>query len=210
LLLAAAVFSIPASLSAALVTGVTATTNMGSGFGSSLANTVNGVGLTGNVPSLTSPHASSEPTNAWSSNPSIVTGNVDFTFPSAQPIGGFSFWNSNNGGPGDFGSSGINGVNVSYSLDGVTFLPVPGAPTTFAQVMGNGPAAPETFTFVPVTASRVRFGITSNHGDRRDGGQTGFAEVQFNTIPEPATFGFGLALVGAVASSRRRRFASAA
>jgi hypothetical protein len=211
-LLGASVLSIPASLSAALVTGVTATTNMGTGFGTSLANTVNGVGLTGDVPSLTSPHDSTLPANSWVSAPAILTGNVDFTFPSAQPIGGFSFWNQNAGGPGTLGSTGIQGVNISYSLDGTTFLPLPGAPTTFAKVTGVGPAAPQTFTFAPVIASRVRFGITSNYGDRDNGGQTGFAEAQFNTtpVPEPATVGFGLALVGAIASSRRRQAVLAA
>ena len=82
------------------------------------------------------------------------------------------------------------------------FLPLPDAPTSFAQATTNISAA-QQFTTEPVIASYVQFAVQSNYGDV---GQTGFADVKFSgaPVPEPGTALFGLALCG-VAATRRRK-----
>lgn len=169
---------------AAYITGVTASTDMGSGFGTSLTNTVNGVGLSSL--SLTATHAATIPTNSWVSAPGILTGNVTFNLNGLYDLTGFSFWNQNGGGPGLNGSTGIRGVQVLTSLDGIIFTPKGDAPSEFAQVPGNVNLPPQVVTFGTVTASFVRFSIASNWGDPF---QTGFAEVAFDgtLIPEPSS-----------------------
>lgn len=172
---------------AVLITGVTASTTMGSGSGTNLQNTVNGVGLTSL--SLTANHDATIPTNSWVSSPGILTGSVTFNLNGLYSLEGFSFWNQNAGGPGASGSTGIQNVQVSTSLNGVTFMPLAGGPTTFSRVITTI-SPPEIFVFGPVAAAFVRFDILSNYGDPV---QTGFAEVQFNgtAIPEPSTLGMG-------------------
>lgn len=191
-----------AEASASRIVLAGASTNMGSGSGTFLVNTINGVGLT--ALDLTANHASTIPSNSWVSIVATLTGNVTFDLGGLYSVDGFSFWNQNNGGPGALGSTGINRVSVLSSLDGITFSFVPGAPVSFAQVMVSGPVGPEIFGFAPVLANFMRFEILSNHGFA---GQTGFAEVGFNgvtEVPEPAT----LSLLGAglaYAAARRRK-----
>lgn len=196
--------------SAVIIQPIAPTTNMGSGFGSLLLNTTNGIGLMGNVPSLSASHASTMPTNSWVSGGGVLTGFVDFNLNAPAFVDGFSLWNQNSGGPGNQGSTGIRSMDVSYSLDGLLFLPLLGAPSAIERVTVNGPVAPAVFSFPPVNASHIRFKITSNHGDP---GQTGFAEVQFNrtVIPEPGTALVGVLTMGtAIGSLRSRRRAVAA
>jgi hypothetical protein len=170
------------------IASVTATTTMGSGFGTSLANTVNGTGLSSL--SLTATHDSTIPANSWLSAQGIVTGSVTFALGGMFQVDGFSFWNQNAGGPGANGSTGIQVVQVLTSTDGVSFAVLAGGPSLFAQVPGGGPALPQIFTFAPVAATHFRFNILSNYGDTAE---TGFAEVGFNSVsasvPEPATVG---------------------
>ena len=168
------------------------TPDMGAGFSTSLANTVNGVGLSSL--SLTATHAATIPPNSWVSGSGILTGHVIFDLGATFLVDSFSFWNQNSGGPGALGSTGIRGVEVGTSLSGVTYLPLLGGPTQFNQVM-TAPAGPQIFTFTPVSARFFQFTIASNWGDTA---QTGFAEVGFNNaIPEPATF--SLIAIGAFA-----------
>ncbi len=183
------------------IAGVIATSNMGSGFGTSLANTVNGVGLSSY--SLTATHAGTIPSNSWVSS-GTLSGNITFDLGSAVFIDRFSFWNQNGGGPGAAGSTGIRAVTILTSLDGTNFTPLPGGPTSFAQVAGSSNLPPEIFTFTPVLARDVRFAVSSNYGDTL---QTGFAEVMFNsTVPEPSIFALiGFAVTGFLADARKNR-----
>lgn len=172
--------------------GVTATSNMGSGFGTQLINTVNGNGLSSR--SLTATHASTAPFNSWVSATNQLTGAITFNLGGSYLVDRFSFWNQNAGGPGAQGSTGIQNVQVQYSPDGLNFLNLPGGPSSFARVTLGGPAAPQTFSFAPVQASAFRFNVLSNWGFTTN---TGFAEVAFNSanVPEPAS----LLVLGALA-----------
>ena len=190
------------------ITGVTATTNMGSGFGTNLQTTVNGVGLS--ALSLTATHAGTIPANSWVSNTGVLTGQITFNLGGLFSVDSFSFWNQNGGGPGFAGSTGIQNVQVLLSTNGTDFTPLPGGPSAFARAIGvNLP--PQIFSFTAVNATHFRFNVLSNHGDIF---QTGFAEVGFNggpvtvgPIPEPTTMlllGTGLAAI-AVKLRRKRR-----
>jgi len=174
------------------IVGVTATTTMGSGFGASLANAVNGVGLS--ALSLTATHAPTNPGNSWVSAPGIVTGSVTFALGSSYQVDSFSFWNQNGGGPGLSGITGIQGVQVLTSTDGLSFALLPGGPSLFAQVPSMGGPS-EIFTFAPVTATHFRFNIVSNYGDAV---QTGFGEVGFNALPVPEPAAVGLLISGLI------------
>ena len=149
---------------------------MGSGFGTNIQNTVNGVGLSSL--SLTATHAPSVPINSWVSA-GALTGTVTFDLGGTFVVDSFSFWNQNGGGPGANGITGIQGVAVSTSTDGITFTPLTGGPTSFAQVAVNASVPPQIFNFTPVSARFFRFTILSNYGDPA---QTGFAEVGFRAV----------------------------
>jgi hypothetical protein len=201
------VLTIAPSVSADRIVGVTATTNMGSGFGTNLINTVNGVGLSSL--SLTATHEGTIPTNSWVSNQGVLTGQITFSLGGLFSVDSFSFWNQNGGGPGANGTSGIQGVQVFTSTDGIIFTPLVGGPTTFAQVMGNANLPPEIFSFAAVNATHFRFMVLSNWGETQLFNVTGFAEVGFNgaaPIPEPATMLLlGTGLTGFAVRVLRRR-----
>ena len=185
------------------IVGVTATTTMGSSFGTSLLNTVNGAGLS--VVSLTSIHEATSPTNSWISAPGFVTGTVTFALGGTFQVDSFSFWNQNGGGPGANGITGVQSVQVLTSTDGVSFALLAGGPSLFAQVP-LAPAAPQIFTFAPINATHFRFNILSNYGDTAN---TGFAEVGFNSVsavPEPATAGLLISglMIGLLGARRIR------
>lgn len=180
------IFGVAQNAQAALITGITASTDMGSN-GTNIINTVNGQGLPGNTPSLTGTHALAA-FNAWAGSQS--TGNITFNLNGSYSLTGFSFWNLNN--PGN--TAGIKDVTVQSSTNGTTWTTIAGAPTQFA-IAANAPQSPEQFSFSPVTASFVRFVVASNWGFS---GATGFSEVQFDgtPVPEPssllALLAFGL------------------
>ncbi len=191
---------------AALITGVTVSSDMGVSNSSNIDNTVNGVGLPGNTPALTGTHAAGSPANIWAGNAGVFTGNIIFDLNGSFDLAGFSFWNFNR--PGDISSTfGIQSVTVQSSTDGVNFSNIVGAPTVFAQANG-GPQDPEQFSFSPVNASFVRFVVGSNYG----GPFTGFAEAQFDgtpaspqTTPEPASLLGLMVLGGGLLASKRRQ-----
>ena len=181
---------------AALITGVTASTDMGN-VSSSVTNTVNGAGLPSNIPSLTGLHAVADGTNAWLG--STATGNITFDLKGSYSLAGFSFWNYNRT---NF-NRGIKDVTVQSSTNGTTWTTIAVAPTQFA-IAANAAINPQTFSFSsPVTASFVRFVVASNWQTGTPT-NTGFSEVQFNgtpiPVPEPssllALLAFGLAGVG--------------
>jgi hypothetical protein len=185
---------------------VTATTNMGSGFGTNITNTVNGVGLSSL--SLTATHDGTIPTNSWVSSSGVLTGQITFNLGGLFTVDSFSFWNQNGGGSGALGSTGINLVQVLTSTDGVIFTPLVGGPTSFARVMGSTALPPQIFSFTAVSATHFRFNVLSNWGDTA---QTGFAEVGFNSagpaaVPEPMTMLLlGTGLAGIAARTRMKR-----
>ncbi|PSB40270.1 discoidin domain-containing protein, partial [Chamaesiphon polymorphus] len=171
---------------AALINGVTVTTNMGALLGTNINNIVNGVGLPGDIPSLTETHAVGSPSNAWIGT--LSTNNlITFNLNGSYNLGGFSLWNFN-----PTTTFGVRGVNILTSIDGTNFTTLAGAPTQFADGADNAPESPEQFSFAPVTASFVRFQVLTNTGNSRP--QAGLLEVQFDSasatvsstaVPEP-------------------------
>lgn len=154
-----------------IINPVAATTTLTAEFGSSLTNTINGNGLN-TFPSLDAPHAMTSPGNSFLATND--TGSIDFDLGGSYLLEGFSFWNQNAPGPGQ---TGIQGIVVSSSEDGVTYTPIPGSPTTFAQVTGSTTSA-ETFSFTAVMASFIRLDVLSNYGD--PGNIIAFAEIAFS------------------------------
>ncbi|EMQ95315.1 hypothetical protein D778_02837 [Xanthomarina gelatinilytica] len=157
-----------------MVSPVSATTTFTPDYSTNLIYTYDGSGLV-TPGSLTSDHSGTDTVNSFVANE--ITGTIDFYLGTSYDIEGLSFWNQNAGGPST--SVGVNGVAFYYSLDGTAYLPIPGAPTVFAEVFTNI-SAPEQFTFPAVSAAYIRMEVLSNHGDP-DG--TGFAEIAFLGSP---------------------------
>ncbi|MGK7932495.1 MAG: discoidin domain-containing protein [Microcystaceae cyanobacterium] len=193
---------------AALITGVTASTDMGTRNSTvDLNSTVNGVGLPGDTPALTGTHAvfSGSPPNTWLSANGTTTGNITFDLGGSFDLAGFSFWNYHQAGGA---TAGIEDVTVQSSTDGINFTTITGAPTVFSIGNNGGTEDPELFSFTPVTTSFVRFVVGSNYGLSF---ATGFAEVQFDgtpaapqTTPEPSLL-LGLLAFGTVGAVSRKR-----
>tara|TARA_R110000787_G_scaffold81036_2_gene175940 strand:- start:97040 stop:98293 length:1254 start_codon:yes stop_codon:yes gene_type:complete len=156
-----------------VINPVSATTTLTAQFGSSLNNTINGIGLDA-FPSLSATHEGTTPGNSFLAT--NEPGSIDFDLGGSYLVDGLSFWNINAPGPGQ---AGIQEVVVSFSEDGITYSPITGAPSTFAQVMtGTSPA--EQFSFTEITASYIRFDVVSNYGD--PGNLVAFAEVAFSGV----------------------------
>ena len=186
---------------AALINGVTVSTDMGIDRFVDINNMVNGVGLPGNIPSLTGIH--DQPGfNSWNSSSFITTGNITFNLNGTYGLAGFSLWNFN-----AFSVLGVKDVNVLTSTDGTNFTSVTGAPTQFAIGAESAPESPEQFSFAPVTAPYVRFQVLSNYGSSY---ATGLSEVQFDgtlaatAVPEPLTILGTLTGLGGGATLKRR------
>ena len=167
--------ALPQAAQAQRISGVTASTNMGTRpGGASLANTVNGTGL--DSPSLTANHISGglDPTVLWATPNGTLTGLLEFDLGGLYNVSGFSFWNFRTFGT----NAGIRGVDVAFSTNGVDFSSALGTPTEFAQAsLASATNAPEIFSFSPVSATHVRFTVTSNWGNLA---LTGFNEVGFS------------------------------
>ena len=159
-----------------IINPVSASTTLDAQFGSSLDNTINGSGLD-IFPTLSGTHEATSPGNAFFATND--TGSIDFDLGGSYLVDGLAFWNANAPGPGQ---TGIQGVVISSSEDGVTYTPITGSPTSFAQVMSPTSAA-EQFSFTEITASFIRFDVVSNYGD--PGNLVAFAEVAFSGIAAP-------------------------
>lgn len=202
---AAAIVFTAGQVKAVVIIPSFATTNMGSGFGTSISNTINGAGLS-TFPSLTATHLQTLPSNSWVSS-GTLTGRIDFDLGGLFLVDGFSFWNQNAGGPGALGSTGIRNLTVLSSSNGASFNLISGAPGIFSQVPGSTALPPEIFSFAPIVASHIRFQVANNYGDSA---QTGFAEVAFSgtatTVPEPSSLAvFGLGTCALSCATLRRK-----
>ena len=189
---------------AALITGVTASTNMGESYGSSIQNIVDGSGLSSL--SLTATHTYPDTSNAWVSSERTTIGIIDFNLNGQYSLQRFSLWNFS-----AVNSAGIQEVEISTSLDGSIYKTLSGAPTQFAAAGSSVPESPEQFGFTPTLANYVRFNVLSNYGYYA----TGLYEVQFDgtpataptAVPTPALLP---GLIGLGVAALRKRKAEAA
>jgi hypothetical protein len=183
---------------AAVITGVTTTTNMG---GIGLNRIADNSGLS--VPnSLTATHANAVAgVNSWTSSiglPGILTGNVDFNLGGIYKLNTMSVWNANSTGllANLVRNTGIQSVNILTSLDGTTFTALKN------QVFAKGENNAQSVALDLVQAKFVRFNIASNYGSILS---TGFSGAKFDgtAVPTPALLP-GLAGMG-IAAFRKRR-----
>ena len=186
---------------AGYITGVTASTNMGTIGGSNIAHIVDGSGLSSQ--SLTATHDTGNTfDNAWASASGTVTGQVNFDLHGSYSLVGMSVWNFNANN-----MAGVQGVSVSTSTDGMTFTSLAGGPTMFAEGPLSSTENAQQFTFL-VTAAFVRFNITSNYGFSTN---TALSEVAFDGtavttgVPAPPTLLLGLVGAGVTGVARLRR-----
>lgn len=161
-------------IQAQVINPTSATSDTSGVFGTALSATIDGTGLE-SFPSLVANHEATIPSNSYVTD--ATSGFFDFEFDIPFTISGFSFWNQNDGGPGDMGSTGLNEVTISSSIDGTTFELIPGAPTSFSQIT-TGVSGPEIFSFDAINATVIRIEFTSNHGDTN----TGFGEIAFDGV----------------------------
>jgi hypothetical protein len=181
---------------AGFITGVTASTNMGSD--ATLVHIVDGSGLSSL--SLTATHAQAVPTNYWAGN---SFGQVTFDLHGSYTLAGMSVWNFN----GD-SSFGVRIVTVATSTDGVSFTPLAGGPNVFAQGASFAAEAPEQFTFGPVVTGFVRLTIANSYNSSFT--FAGLSEVAFDgsptsAVPAPPTLLLGLVGAGVTGVARLRQ-----
>lgn len=168
-----------------IIPRVTAKTSITGQPGWNIENTVNGVGLPSNTPSLTANHAISGVGNSWRTN-TFVTGAsfstlvLEFIFPRAYNLSGFVFWNLSS----SLATQGINGVSVEYKPDTGSWTALPGGPASLAigPISTTATIPPQTFVFSPVFTSGVRFSNMTNHGGTGASRRLGFSEIQFFTF----------------------------
>jgi hypothetical protein len=199
--LATLTFSIASTQTAqaAAINGVTASTTSDTFFGN-INNIVNDSGLSTPI-GFDSTHAAGASSNVWSA--SAITPIIDFNLNGSYSLAGFSLWNYNSSN-----NRGVKDVTIQSSTDGINFTAISGAPTQFAIGNFNAVVSPEKFAFAPVTASYVRFVVSSNHGSAIS---TGLAEVKFDgspvattAVPEPLTILGTLAGLAGGAGLKRR------
>lgn len=165
--------TIPTPTPTNVINPVSATTTLSAQFGSDIVNTINGSGLPV-FPALTGAHAATDPFNSFLAT--NAAGSMDFDLGGIYLVDGLSFWNQNGPGPG---MTGIKDVVISTSMDGITFTPIGGSPTVFAQVMAPT-STEEQFAWPAVAATHIRFDVTSNYGD--PGNLIAFAEIAFTGV----------------------------
>lgn len=195
--------SAPSSAQAALITGVTASTDMGTRTGS-ISQIVDYSGLSTPV-SLTSTHDIALPSNFWTSSIGTLTGNITFNLGATYDLAGFSVWNFNGNN-----TVGVKNVTIQSSLDGSNYTTIADAPTQFNRGASFASESPQLVSFTPVQASYVRFAIGSNYANPAF---TGLSEVQFDgvkvtsqPVPEPTTVAAAIASgAGLIAGKLKQR-----
>ncbi|PHS63317.1 MAG: hypothetical protein COB12_09850 [Flavobacterium sp.] len=83
-----------------VINPVSATTTLSAEFGSSLDNTINGVGLDV-FPSLSATHGATDPSNEFYATNEV--GSIDFDLGGSYFVDGLAFWNTNAPSPGGTG-----------------------------------------------------------------------------------------------------------
>lgn len=173
---------LPLTTSAAPILGVTASSATPTTFGAT-SNLVDGTGLIGGQ-LASSLHAQSVPANAWQSFVAPSTVELTFDLHGLYDVFGMAVWNAS----GVVNRvQGIRSLTVSSSTDGVSFVPIVGAPALLAQgAVAGSSAASGLHSWAPVSATHLRFSVGSNFGSVGADGII-FNEVLFDglsTAPE--------------------------
>ena len=182
------------------ISGVVASTNSSQITGFLIGNIVDGSGLSSYTTSAT--HATPAFGNYFVSAASSG-GTITFDLGAVTGINGMAVWNFNDSGP----VFGIHALTIDQSLDGTSFTPIAGAPTSFAIGNNGGPELAQLFSFAATTRF-VRFDVMSS--DNR--GNFALNEVMFTTpdsrVPEPGIGALAALGVAAMVLSRRVRRSS--
>lgn len=136
--------------------------------------------------------------NEWFSEQGSVAATVTYDLGAAVSIDRLALWNE------DF--SGIGRLDLSYSVDNVTFLALASGLTP-TDTLNNSDYGPEVFGFGATAARYVRFTMTECPQAPAGFEACAIGEVAFRAaaVPEPATlFLLGTGLVGATVARRRQ------
>ena len=143
-------------------------------------------------------------TNMWMTDLGVQSAVLHFDLGRSRELTGISIWNYN----ADFGMGyslvrGAREFTVSLSGDGTNYV----AALAGTLLMGTGqPLAAQSFT-LDGNARYVRLDLLGNYGDIYS--SVGLSEVNFASVPEPATAGLVAIAAVLVGASRRRRVADA-
>lgn len=183
----------------------------GPGLGT-LTETFNQAGLsTGYTPGVTNfdAYLASNPTHTttfsgfeWFSNQFTTSAQVTYNFGGAFVIDRLALWNEE--------AAGIGTLNLSSSLDGITFASL----GTFAPTnnIGGGSYRADVFGFAATSAQFVRFTMSNCPQDEPFATSScSIGEVAFRTaslagaVPEPSTWAMLILGFGTVGGAMRRR-----
>lgn len=170
---------------------------MGAYTGYNISKIVDGSGLS--ALSFSDTHDIAANTNAWAGSLFALTGTIDFNLHGTYDLNRLAVWNFNGAS-----TAGVKNLSILTSTDGVNYSSLVGAPGVFAQGADFASEIAQQFTFTPVTASYVRFNITSNYSSTIF---TGLSEVAFGSVdvPVPEPSALALFAVGATGFAARRR-----
>lgn len=177
-----------ATASGATITGVTASSSMGSCCGAPLSNITDGSGLSSYDPSAGHSGIGAE----WIST--SKTGDIVFDLHGAYFVTEIAVWNT---------AFGVSQYSLAASTDGVTYTPIPGFPVSLANVASGVTVFAEIHSFSPVLATHIRMTVLDGYSVSNN---TGLREVMFseNAVPEPGTAGLAGLAIGALWLVRSR------